>query len=345
MNELALFAGAGGGILGTQLLGYTTVGACEIDPYCRQILLERQADGTLPPFAIWDDIRTFDPEPWKGHVDLISGGFPCTDISLAGRGEGLKGQHSSLWFEMARIIRAIRPARAFLENTPALTSRGLGTILGQLAEIGYDAEWECLPASAVGAPHRRERIWILAGNGKPIPTRTFPYSTEPRLEERKNSREAPDAQQQASEQIRDYEFRDERGQIYMQPNPNQRARIMADPEGKPIWPGLRPDQSPEEWRRRFSHGSGKIATPDGELPYAHRPDRPRGTEASRRAEEQREAEWRERWWKFEPGMGRVADGVANRIHRLKALGNGQVPFQAAQAFRILERRLNNGTDE
>ncbi len=162
MNELALFTGVGGGILGGKLLGWRTVCAVEIDPYARSVLLARQNDGTLAPFPVWDDIRTFDGTAWRGAVDVVSGGFPCQDISAAGRGAGIDGERSGLWGEMARIIREVRPRFAFVENSPMLTSRGLGRVLGDLAEMGYDARWGVLGACDAGAPHRRERIWIIA---------------------------------------------------------------------------------------------------------------------------------------------------------------------------------------
>jgi DNA (cytosine-5)-methyltransferase 1 len=162
VNELALFAGAGGGILGGQLLGWHTVCAVEWNAYAASVLCARQNDGLLPPFPIWDDVRTFDGRPWRGRVDVVSGGFPCQDISVAGKGDGLDGERSGLWSEMARIIGEVRPRCAFLENSPALTSRGLGRVLGDLAALGFDARWGVIPASAVGAIHKRERIWIAA---------------------------------------------------------------------------------------------------------------------------------------------------------------------------------------
>lgn len=162
MNELALFAGAGGGILGSHLLGWRTVCAVEYNAYARSVLLARQNDGTLPPFPIWDDIRTFDGKPWRGHVDVVSGGFPCQDISAAGGGDGIDGERSGLWSEMSRIIREVRPRYVFVENSPMLTSRGLGRVLGDLARLGYDADWGVLGAHHIGANHLRDRIWILA---------------------------------------------------------------------------------------------------------------------------------------------------------------------------------------
>jgi len=121
LNELALFAGAGGGILAGHLLGWRTVAAVEIEDYPRRVLLQRQADGLLPRFPIWDDICTFDGKPWAGKVDVISGGFPCQDLSAAGKGAGLDGERSGLWREMARIICEVQPRYAFIENSPMLT--------------------------------------------------------------------------------------------------------------------------------------------------------------------------------------------------------------------------------
>jgi DNA (cytosine-5)-methyltransferase 1 len=162
MNELHLFAGAGGGILAGQLLGRRCVCAVEFDPYAQAVLVARQNDGTFPPFPIWNDVRTFDGRPWHGIVDVVAGGFPCQDISAAGTGDGLDGERSGLWTEMARIIREVRPRRVEVENSPMLTSRGLSRVLGDLAAMGFDAEWGVISAADVGAPHLRERIWIVA---------------------------------------------------------------------------------------------------------------------------------------------------------------------------------------
>lgn len=171
MNELHLFAGVGGGILGGMLLGHTCVCAVEIEPYCRRILLQRQRDGILPKFPVWDDVRTFDGRPWRGKIDCICGGFPCQDISVAGKGAGLDGERSGLWREFARIIGEVRPRYALLENSPMLAVRGLGRVLGDLAEIGYNARWLVMGADDVGAPHRRKRIWILAHADAPCERR------------------------------------------------------------------------------------------------------------------------------------------------------------------------------
>lgn len=164
LRELALFAGAGGGILGGHLLGWRTVCAVEIEPYPTGVLLARQNDGILPPFPIWDDVSTFDGKPWRGIVDVVSGGFPCQDISAAGSGDGLDGERSGLWSEMARIICEVRPQYAFVENSPVITSRGLGVVLGDLAALGYNARWGVLGADDAGYDHKRDRAWIAAYN-------------------------------------------------------------------------------------------------------------------------------------------------------------------------------------
>jgi DNA (cytosine-5)-methyltransferase 1 len=161
MNELALFAGAGGGILGGKLLGWRTVCAVEWEPYPASVLCARQNDGLLPPFPVWDDVQTFDGKPWRGIVDVISGGFPCQDISAIGGGGGITGAKSSMWKHMARIIREVGPRFVFVENSPMLATRGLSVVLGDLAQMGFDAKWCVLGAKNLGAKHKRDRMWIM----------------------------------------------------------------------------------------------------------------------------------------------------------------------------------------
>jgi DNA (cytosine-5)-methyltransferase 1 len=134
--------------------------AVERDAYAASILAQRQNDGHLPPFPIWSDVCSFDGRPWRGIAQVISGGFPCQDISAAGKGVGIGGKRSGLWSEMARIIGEVRPRFVFVENSPLLVSRGLGLVLADLAGMGYDASWGIVGADDAGAPHRRKRIWI-----------------------------------------------------------------------------------------------------------------------------------------------------------------------------------------
>ena len=168
---VALFAGYGGLELGISLaLGdaYRTVVAVEGEAFAASVLVARQQDGSLPPFAIWDDVRTFDGRWFREQLPpgadvLISGGFPCQDISAAGRGAGITaGTRSGLWYEMARVIRDVRPRYVFVENVAALLGRGLDIVLGDLAGARFDAEWLTLSAAEVGASHKRARVFILA---------------------------------------------------------------------------------------------------------------------------------------------------------------------------------------
>jgi len=263
MNELALFAGAGGGILGGRLLGWRTICAVELDSYAASVLVARQNDGCLEPFPVWDDITTFDGEPWRGRVDVVSGGFPCQDISACGSGAGIDGERSGLWGEMARVIREVRPRHVYVENSPMLTSRGLHRVLGDLAEMGFNAQWGVLGADDVGANHIRKRIWIAANAHRERGRKATLCVT--------------------------------RGQNQAQPGPDGKEEHMANAHSASI--------GREGWR------------PEG-----------------------REAIKGDGWWGTEPDVGRVANGVASRVDRLKCLGNGQVPAVAATAFRLLRER-------
>ena len=292
MNELALFAGAGGGILGGKLLGWRTVCAVEWEPYPASVLCARQNDGLLPPFPIWDDVCTFDGKPWAGIVDVVSGGFPCQDISSAGGGVGITGTRSGLWKEMARIIGEVRPRYAFIENSPMLTLRGLDTVLCDLAAMGFDASWGVVSAADVGAPHLRERIWIVANsNSNGESTCTI------------NAEEACESDMAHSNLQHDQR----RGQPC-----------------KPISVG-------RETRTELNGGRSNVA-------HANSTQRQRN-ECSERSIEERTNISQSSWWASEPNVGRVAHGVAARMDRLKAIGNGQVSRVAATAFQLLSEGL------
>lgn len=154
----SLFAGIGGLDLGLERAGMRCAWQCEINEYARRVL-----DKHWPTVRRHTDVRTFPPtDPGEWQCDLICGGFPCQDISFAGAGAGIRGERSSLWFEFARIVRVVQPRYVLVENVPALLHRGMGDVLGTLAACGYDAEWDCIPAAAVGAPHLRDRIFIVA---------------------------------------------------------------------------------------------------------------------------------------------------------------------------------------
>jgi len=160
MNVLSLFSGIGGLELGLERAGMTVVGQVELDPFCRSVLAKH-----WPAVPRHDDVRTA-VDWWRSEqrprVDVICGGFPCQDVSDAGRLTGIEGVKSGLWTHYAAVIRQLRPRYVLVENVPGLLSRGFGRVIGDLAACGYDAEWDCLPAAAFGAPHLRPREWILA---------------------------------------------------------------------------------------------------------------------------------------------------------------------------------------
>ncbi len=161
IRVLDLFSGVGGFSLGLERTGgFETVAFCEIDPFCRAVLRKHWPD--VPQF---EDIRSLTAK-WLTasgiSVDAICGGFPCQDISIAGRGAGIDGERSGLWADYARIVGELRPSIVIVENVAALLKRGMGRVLGDLAELGYHAEWHRIQAARVGARHIRNRIWIIA---------------------------------------------------------------------------------------------------------------------------------------------------------------------------------------
>jgi len=290
VNELHLFAGAGGGILGGQLLGHSTVCAVEVEEYPRQVLLQRQRDGVLPKFPIWDDVCTFDGKPWRGTVDVICGGFPCQDISSAGKGAGIAGNRSGLWKEYARIIDEVRPKFVFAENSPLLRGRGLDVVLGDLSELGYDAKWCVLGAWHVGAPHKRNRMWVLA----------YPNGSR-----RKQSNETMEGRMLQHSHLTSFHS----GYVAHSSDKGLQGRSctkVIDPEGRQNSDGYSSQRGGLWWENDPAVVSGKTG-----LLQKH---------AS-----------------TEPSVGRMAHGVARRVDRLKAIGNGQVPAVAATAWNILSQ--------
>lgn len=160
LRVLDLFSGIGGFSLGLERTGgFETVAFCEIEDYPRRVLAKH-----WPGVPCYDDVRTLTADALSRDgiaVDVICGGFPCQDISFAGKRAGLEGERSGLWGEYARLIGELRPRFVIVENVPGLLNLGMGTVLGDLSTLGYDATWDCIPAAAVGAPHRRDRVWLI----------------------------------------------------------------------------------------------------------------------------------------------------------------------------------------
>ena len=309
VNELALFAGAGGGILGGHLLGWRTVCAVEWEQYPASVLCARQNDRLLPPFPIWDDVQTFNGKPWRGIVDVVSGGFPCQDISAAGKGAGIEGNISSMWNHMARIIGEVRPQYAFVENSPMLTSRGLGTVLADLASMGFDAEWGVLSAADVGANHLRERIWIVGKNTKQ--PRFLSHTEHNGNGWWEQQSESVEKKNGAMANTR-CKLRSERNTTELDTNQEIRSSspIHNQSSGSRQLRNANSKNVERQWNESFGIESkfGNIGSSS--------------------------------WWEVEPNVGRVADGVAASMDRLKAIGNGQVPLCAATAFKLLQARID-----
>jgi len=292
MNELALFGGSGGGILGGKLLGWRTVCAVEIDPFCREVLLRRQLDRCLPRFPIWDDVRTFDGTSWRGFVDIITGGFPCQDISCAGTRTGLAGARSSLVFEMLRIVDEVRPAFVFAENSPNLRANGLGEIVEAFSGMGYVGRVGVLGARHVGANHRRDRMWILAYDK----SQQVGVTGQPWVDEGVGGISAQLSRERCGQ-------RRSRGFAPSGSRQLQFAFQATDSDSKFIW----------EQSGRFD-----------------------GKKKSKETSESRINSW----WPVDIIQG-MDDGLAYRLDRVRATGNGQVPAVARLAWNILSKNLSD----
>ncbi len=272
LRVLDLFSGIGGFSLGLERTGgFETVAFCEIEAFPRKVLAKH-----WPNVPCYPDVRELTAERLAADgiaVDVICGGFPCQDISAAGKGAGLAGERSGLFYEVARLVGELGPQYVILENVSALLYRGLDAVLGALAEIGYDAEWHCIPASAIGAPHRRDRIWVIA----------YPQSN---------------------------------GQSISTSWNKDRNTFEAAKVG--VWS--------EPCRSRTIDGAGALANAlrvnvqgikSGSIDQKKRAGPVRGQAGS--------CSDGFGWWGTEPNVGRVANGVPDRAHRLKALGNAVVP--------------------
>jgi len=306
MNGLDLFSGIGGITLALQ--DWVSPAAyCEIDPYCQSVLLQRMQEGNLPSAPIWDDIRTL-PTDELPAIDIIYGGFPCQDISVAGAQKGLEGERSGLFFEILRIIDETKAPFIFLENVPNIRTKGAERVCKELAERGYDCRWCNLSAADVGARHKRERWFLLGyakrpgsgGNGldeglqaesegiQPKDGKTHPddvessgkilaHSTSLGLSERTGKAIRPKEQEASGEDIGDV----------CKTLPNSSSERL---EGQ---------CKPERIQQKYPY----ISNPCG--------------------------------WAVEPDVGRVVTRLPNRTHRVKALGNAVVPLQVRTAFEML----------
>jgi len=306
MSELtfgSLFAGIGGIDLGFERCGMHCKWQVEINDYATKVLEKH-----WPEVHRERDIRQCGANNLE-RVDIIAGGFPCQDISYAGLGAGLDGERSGLFFEAVRLVRELQPRAVVLENVAALLTRGLDRVLGTLAEIGYDAEWHCIPAAYVGAPHIRDRVFIIG-----FQSRNADRVDDDQKQKRnfKNSKSCGTCGW--SHQGESPALADTRREL-RKPRASKRPESNAQAE--------RGSKANNDQRRGedvadtdFPHAQGQRQEPIGIKPQLG--------DASYQS-----------WWAVEPAVGRVANGIPRRVDRLRGLGNAVVPQVAALVGRMV----------
>lgn len=323
LRHLDLFSGIGGFSLGLERTGgFQTMGFCDNDKKTHLVLKKH-----WPNVPIYDDVSTLKGSD-LGTIEIITGGFPCQDLSVAGKGAGLAGARSGLWFEFHRLIKETQPKWVIAENVAVLRSRGLDQVLRSLDEIGYDAEWHCIPASAVGAPHRRDRIWIVAhprhrgggydigsgfgGDGKRENEKTIRASKTTAIA---GSSQTPDALAYTSKLQCD--------------GSKDNSRISMEPEEKP-------KSGNSSGKEALAYSTGIGSSGQGEFEQPKYP-----TQIVSRETIKPEHGSVSDFWETEPQLGRVADGIPNRLDRLKQLGNSLVPqIPEIIGYAILEQERN-----
>lgn len=343
LRSLHLFAGAGGGILSDLILGHRPICAVEIDPYCAQVLQARQKDGIIPWFPIWDDVKTFDGKPWRGIADIVAGGFPCTDISCAGKGAGITGKNSGLWKEMARIIGEVRPRYVFVENSPMLLVRGIGVVLGDLAEMGYDTKHGVVAACELGAWHERERLWIAADSHgwrheQQESAGQFRDNKERNCSAHSKKRTAEHGTIRAGLEITSY------ANVIGAQAPSQERRLKAHDVSASLLNASDLDDQRElqskgriaNQRRRTRNGTSKD---DANSSGKSKRKQAIQADSITRGGNARQEPGCGDWWAAEPAVVRMVYGIPYGVDRIRALGNAQVPIVAATAWNILNGDL------
>ncbi len=323
LTELSLFSGYGGFSLGLKLAGrllgfeVRTVGYVEIERYCQEILQARIRDGWLDDAPIWDDVHTFDGEPWRGVVDIVTAGFPCQPFSHAGKRKGGLDDRN-LWPQTVRVIRAVRPRLVLLENVSGLLSvrrRGryyVQEIFRHLAESGYDAVWKSIPASDAGAPHKRLR-WFCLAHASDDHGRTRVSRAQEGIRQEEQRRRGPD--DRGMELADAAGQHDDMGRPRTGPVCGKRSKAPGLC-GRELWPALYgaeqygwepPRLVDNPLRGRHVASKGTIcARRDSTVDAGNRPT--------------------------ESGLGVLPHGRPGRVGELRALGNGIVPSQLALAL-------------
>jgi len=306
VRMLDLFSGIGGfSLAAKQVWGdeLDIVGFCEIDEYCCKILGKN-----FPDVPVFNDIKELDGKKFD-DIFLMTGGFPCQDISIAGKGKGIEGERSGLWSEMHRLISEVRPQYALIENVPMLIHRGLKRVLCDLAEIGYDAEWQIISAKYVGAPHLRYRIWIVA---YPQHTDTDNAGSHREKVIVKGEAELQDEQIGYTRQVR---------KTISKEDAVRNALSGGFGRGSRWWNGQEPENGHMGMEEEDVSNSNSSGLEERRRSKSVRKELPAVKRSSKRVSSSN--------WTAEPSVGRVANGVSNRVDRLKGLGNAVVP-QVAQ---------------
>ena len=325
LRVLDLFSGIGGFSLGLECAGgFETVAFCEIEDYPRRVLAKH-----WPGVPIYEDVRTLTADTLARDgiaVDVICGGFPCQDVSFAGKRAGLEGDRSGLWVEYARLIGELRPRFVIVENVPGLLSLGMGAVLGDMAALGYDATWDCIPASAIGAPHRRDRIWLVAhsaSNGRKQrqqATKAVGYRCIPSPENCADASDAAPLQRSSIERS--------------EPHGNyERAEVMADTEcfGQQAKGDEKVNGKATSVRQADRIGG------NGEIRHATR-QLPHGTVA--RAEQDRKREpSNASWWQSEPDVGGGSDGFP--VWLFRCVGRGMSHAESIRSSEVLRDVWSN----
>jgi len=347
MQVGSLFSGIGGIELGLEMASkeFQPAWFVEREPYAQSILKRH-----WPEVKIYDDITRVN---WNEveRVDVLTGGFPCQDISNAGKRVGIQGSRSGLWKEMFKAIRILRPRLVIAENVSALLNRGLNVVLADLASLGYNAEWDCIPASAVGAPHRRDRIFIVAyprSVGSRAGSRNEKHSGEEReltnklklSSTRKGTSELADSYGCGHLHGQPQEFSAEGGE-YAQRELESSSKTVANSDGGNAQTHRTSGSSTEVYKsgeNEFSERSNgeELANTNGSRLQATRAEQ-------QTARTNRKTHDSANWWAVEPDVGRVVNGIPrgmdSRIwkERIKSLGNAVVPQVAERIGRIIIR--------
>jgi len=296
--------------------GFKTEWFVEKDLYAQAVLKKH-----WPSAIIYDDITQLDFGKLP-KVDILTGGFPCQDISNAGKRAGIQGSRSGLWKYYLKAISELRPRYCLIENVSALLNRGFSVVLADLAEVGYDAEWHSISASAIGAPHRRDRIFILAYTNA-VRQRGFDGGQEEKRHEYNAWGEAQRESESASESLSILAYTNEGG--LSEKGAEQQTTRIARTGSQ-----YADVSDSEQVRLQLSGNKGSLGT-ESEGVAGERSESSSATQDICDNQQRQSECVAEGWWAVEPRLGRVAHGVSNRVERIKCLGNAVVP-QCVEVF-------------